>query len=282
MSQKDIRDMTDNEIIIKLNNLGIVISVEEFKDEALKAGSPTDLADYWRVLFGIRNSKEDFLYEATFELWRRHLSDVKCPEMLALFIDETVNMYVDKPYEHDRFSILNIYERIKVFYQDMINDDGIPDADLYNRLTLLAYNDFEAFLINIPFQLARQGFVDEAVNIGRWFGELSGQPQNFLRDTGCILAEAGRRGEALLQIDENLLRFPNDAWVVINAGDAMLALGEKEGAENFYLRAYNIVREQYDKAGVIERLIDLYKDLGMPDKVEAYQKEYNAIMKSEL
>ncbi|MBI5192970.1 MAG: hypothetical protein HZA08_05950 [Nitrospirae bacterium] len=280
MPKKDIRDMTDKEIIIKLKNLGILISVEDFKGEALKAGSPTDLADYWKVLFGIRNSNEEFLYDATFELWRRHLSDVKCPEMLALFIDETVNMYVDKPYEHDRFSILNIYERIKDFYQGLIKEDGMPDVDLYNRLTLLSYNDFEAFLINIPFQLARQGFVDEAVNVGRWFGELSSQPENFLRDTGCILAEAGRRGEALLQIDENLLRFPNDNWVVINAGDAMYSLGEKEGAEKFYLRAYNIAREQYDKAGVIERLIDLYKELGLTDKVEAFEKEYNDIMKS--
>lgn len=280
MSKKDIRDMTDNEIIIKLKNLGILISVEEFKGEALKAGSPTDLADYWKVLFGIRNSKEEFLFEATFELWRRHLSDVKCPEMLALFIDETVNMYIDKPYEHDRFSIMNIYERIKEFYQGLLKDDGSPDIDLYNRLTLLAYSDFEAFLINIPFQIARQGFVDEAVNIGRWFGELSSQPENFLRDTGCILAEAGRRGEALLQIDENLQRFPNDVWVVINAGDAMLDLGEKQGAKKFYLRAYNIVKERYDKASVLERLIDLYKELGMLKQVEMYEREYNDTMES--
>lgn len=279
MSKKDIRDMTDNEIINKLKNIGILISVEEFKGEALKAGSPTDLADYWRVLFGIRNAKEEFLYEATFELWRRHLRDVKCPEMLALFIDETVNMYVDKPYEHDRFSILNIYERIKEFYEGLLKEDGSPDVDMYNRMTMLAYNDFEAFLINIPFQLARQGFVDEAVNVGRWFGELSSQPENFVRDTGCILAEAGRRGEALLQIDENLQRFPNDVWVVINAGDAMLDLGEKEGAEKYFLRAYNIVTERYDRAGVLERLIDIYKEIGMPEKAETYEKEYNDIMK---
>ena len=280
MPERDIREMTDEEIIKELENMGIVISIDDYKEEAVKAGSPTDLADYWKVLFGIRNSKEDFLYEAAFELWRRHLSDVKCPEMLALFIDEIVNMYVDKPYAHDRFSILNIFDMIKDFYQELLKEDGSPDTDLYNRLTLLAYNDFEAFLVNIPYQLARQGFVDEAVSIGRWFGELSSQPENFFRDTGCILAEAGRRGEAILQVEENLQRFPNDIWVVINAGDAISNLGDKERAEKFFLKAYGMTEKQYDKAGVLERLIELYSEMGMLEKSAAYQKEFNDLTQS--
>lgn len=279
MSERDINNMPDEEIINRLGQMGILISIEDFKEEAVKAGSPTDLADYWNDLFGIRNSKDDFLYEAAFELWRRHLSDVKCPEMLALFIDETVNMYVDKPYEHDRLSILNIYERIKEFYNDLLGEDGSLDVDLYNRLTLLSYNDFEAFLLNIPSQLARQGLVDEAVSIGRWFGTLSGQPENFLRDAGCILAEAGRRGEAILQVEENLHRFPNNIWVVINAGDAMYTIGEKERAERFFLKAYDMAKEQYDKAGVLERLVELYRVKGIEEKARIYEKEFDDLMK---
>ncbi|MDD5435013.1 MAG: hypothetical protein PH343_06240 [Nitrospira sp.] len=279
MPERDINNMPDEEIINRLEQMGIVISIEEFKEEGVKAGSPTDLADYWKVLFGIRNSKEDFLYEAAFELWRRHLSDVKCPEMLALFIDETVNMYVDKPYEHDRLSILNIYERIKEFYNDLLREDGSLDVDLYNRLTLLAYNDFEAFLVNLPSQLARQGLVDEAVSIGRWFGALSSQPENLLRDAGCILAEAGRRGEAILQIEENIHKFPNNIWVVINAGDAMYTLGEKERAERFFIKAYDMAKEQYDKAGVLERLVELYRGKGIEEKARIYEKEFDDLMK---
>lgn len=281
MSDFNIKDMSDDEIFRRLEKMGIGVTIEEFKEEAIMSGSPTDLADYWKVLFGIRDSIEDFLYEAVFELWRRHLSDVKCPEMLALFIDDTVSMYVDKPYEHDRFSILEIYDRVREFYQGLLKEDGTPDIDLYNRITLLSYNDFEAFLVNIPYQLSKQGFVDEAVGIGRWFGELSSQPENFLRDAGCILAEAGRRGESLLQVEENLQRFPHNIWVVINAGDAMYALGEKERAENFFLRAYNMSEKQSDKAGILERLIDIYRETGMMDKAEVYEKELNTLMKSE-
>ena len=67
----------------------------------------------------------------------------------------------------------------------------------------------------MPFEFARHKLVDEAINIGRWFADISSQPANFLRDAGCILAEARREAEAIRRIEENLKRFPNDIWVVI-------------------------------------------------------------------
>lgn len=272
----NIKDMTDNEILDELSNIGIETTIEEFKEEALAAGSPSDLANGWKAYLR-RREREDFLYEAAFELWRRHLGDVKCPELLAVFIDETVNLYLERPQEHDRLSLLDIYERIKEFYDNLITENGAPDSDLYSRITLLAYNDFEAFLLSFPYELARHGLTDEAVNIGRWFADLSSQPENFLRDTGCILAGAGRREEALLQVEENLERFPWDVWIVINAGDAMYSLGEKEKAERFFLKAYAMAERKYDKIDILERLVDLYREMGMIEKVDAYGAEYKAL-----
>lgn len=276
MPTRNIKDMTDGEILAELSSIGIETTIEEFKEEALQAGSPSELANGWKAYLRKR-TREDFLYEAAFELWKRHLGDVKCPELMAVFIDETINMYLERPHEHDRLSLLNIYERIKGFYDDLLDEDGVPDSDLYNRLTLLAYNDIEAFLLSFPFELARHGLVDEAVNIDRWFADLSSQPSNFLRDMGCILAEAGRREEALLQIEENLERFPHDIWVVINAGDAMYSLGEQERAEKFFQKAYGMAESRDDKAGVLERMIDLYREKGMVEKAEACEAEYRAL-----
>lgn len=90
---------------------------------------------------------------------------------------------------------------------------------------------------------------------------------------GCILAEAGRREETLLQIEENLERFPGDIWVVINAGDAMYSLGDKEQAEKFFQKAYNMADRKDDKASVLERMIDLYRDMGMTEKEDACKAE---------
>ena len=200
--------------------------------------------------------------------------------MLAVFIDETINMYLEKPEEHDHASLQNIYDRIKEFYNNLLSEDQTPDFELFNWLTLLAYNDIEGFLLSFPFELARHGLADEAVNIDRWFADISSQPQNFLRDMGCILAEAGRRQEAFLQIEENLERFPNDVWVIINAGDAMDSLEEKERAEKLYLKAYGMAGSRYDKADVIQRLIEFYREAGIMEKAEAYESEYKALTES--
>ena len=39
-----------------------------------------------------------------------------------------------------------------------------------------------------------------------------------------ILAEAGRRQQALARVEQNLNRFPDDAWTHIHAADVHLAL----------------------------------------------------------
>lgn len=41
------------------------------------------------------------------------------------------------------------------------------------------------------------------------------KPPIFLGDLAVILAEGGRRNEALKQIEANLARFPSDVWVAI-------------------------------------------------------------------
>lgn len=272
-----VRDLTDDQIFAELSSIGIETGIAEFKAEAVEAGSPSELAKVWEDVSEAKDEKEDFLYEAALELWKRHLGHIKCPELLAGFIDETVMIYEGNPDEHDRFYLLKIYARIKEFYDYLIKEDGIPDIDIYNDLTWHTHYDFEVFLLTLPFEFAHHGLVDEAINIGRWFADISSQPANFLRDAGCILAEAGMETEAIRQIEENLKRFPNDIWVVINAGDAMWSLDKIKPAEEFFLKAYKMAAKEYDKHGVLERLIDLYKEEGMIEKAEEYEKEYKGL-----
>ncbi len=273
-----VKDLTDDEIFAELSSIGIETGIDEFKAEAVEAGSPSVLAKAWEDVSEAKDEKEDFLYEAALELWKRHLGHIRCPEFLAGFIDETVKMYEENPDEHDRFSLLKMYERIREFYDYLIKEDGSPDIDIYNDLTWHTHYDFEVFLLTIPFEFARHKLVDEAINIGRWFADISSQPANFLRDAGCILAEAGREAEAIRQIEENLKRFPNDIWVVINAGDAMWSLGKTGQAEDFFLKAYKMAAKEYDKPGVLERLMDLYKETGMIEKAKVCEKEYKELM----
>lgn len=275
---RNVNDMTDEEIFIKLGDMGVGCSLEGFKEDALEAGTPTALANQWAGIYGAREQQDDFLYEAAFELWKRHLGHIKCPEMLAEFIDETINMYTEDTEEHDSAFLLSIYERSREFYNNLLKEDGSPDIDLYNELSWEAYNDFEGFFLNIPHDLAEHGLVDEAVNICRWFADLSSRPENFMRDAGCILAGAGRKEETLVQIDENIRRFPSDVWVVINAGDAMYSLGEMEQVGEYFLNAKGIASDKNDKLAVLERLVDLYGETGDMEKAAAFDLEYKALL----
>ena len=83
---------------------------------------------------------------------------------------------------------------------------------------------------------------------------------------------------AIRRIEENLKRFPNDIWVVINAGDAMWSLDKIKLAEEFFLKAYKMAAKEYEKHGVLERLIDLYKETGMIEKAKVCEKEYKELM----
>jgi tetratricopeptide (TPR) repeat protein len=276
----NIQGMTDRDILSGLNSLGIEISIPEFKNVAAKTGTPTALAEIWSKLPYAQKTSWDFLSETTLELWKRHLSHIKCPEILSDFICDTIDIYDNNFHELNKTILLDIYERIKKIYHDLIREDGSPDIDLYCEVNEYTQHNFETFLLDIPFEFERNGLIDEAVSIGRWFAEISPYPEIFLRDIGCILASAGRRKEAMRQIRKDLRKFPSDVWITIMAGDAMFALGETKAAEEFFLKALEISSKRYEKEDALERLIDFYKKMGMREKAMVFELEYRTVIDS--
>ena len=169
-------------------------------------------------------------------------SDEELPAIDAVqeFINDTIRLHAKYAKKHNRkFTrefLSGIYERLVKFHERLSREDGSLNRELFQEVEEDA-DDLEGFLLERIFEFARYGLVDEAVNIGRWFSEVSCQPENFLRDVGCVLAEAGRREDTLKQIEENFRRFPDDVWVIINAGDALHSLGDVKEAKEYFLRA---------------------------------------------
>lgn len=271
----NIKDMTDQEILDSLKEIVIETSIDGFKEAAIKARKPSSLADKWADMFKVKGPAEDFLYEVVFDFWKRHLPDVKCPEIIQDLLHDII-AYEEGIRIHNRDTMLKIYRGIERFYRDCIKEDGTLDIEFYNEVIEDGYYDIEWFLSEMPFRFARYGLIDEAINIGRWFAGLSEQPENFLRDTGCILAEAGRKEEAIKQIEDNLRKFPDDVWVIINAGDALYALGDKRSEDHFF-KAYKMAEKEYDKLGVLERLISFYRWQEITEKADKYEEEYRAL-----
>ncbi len=142
--------------------------------------------------------------------------------------------------------------------------------------------DVQGWLVDLPFALARHGFIDEAITIGTRYAEMI-EAENFLGDRAIILAEAGRREEALAQLTENFLRFPDDPWVVIKGGDVHDVLKQPEQAERLYRQGLELAGDDdYARAGAVERLVPILDEAGRWEESEALlavenQREWNRL-----
>jgi hypothetical protein len=129
--------------------------------------------------------------------------------------------------------------------------------------------DVCGWLMGLPFELARHGLVEEAAHLGAQWAAVT-EAENFLSDRAVLLAEAGRRDEALSQVQDNLNRWPTDPWVLIKGGDVHDCLGDTAQAEALYRQGLAYAGEdRYTRLGALERLLPLLDDLGRSAEADA-------------
>jgi predicted Zn-dependent protease len=75
--------------------------------------------------------------------------------------------------------------------------------------------------------------VDEATELCSRMARVD-EARSSLGDRAEILVEAGRRDEALQQVEANLAQFPDDVWVRMSAGQVYEHVGDLAMAEAIY------------------------------------------------
>jgi hypothetical protein len=132
-----------------------------------------------------------------------------------------------------------------------LNGDG-------SRLSLLERAvdaDLLSYLVELPRDLADAEMVDAGLELASSLASLA--PESFLGVRAVILAQAGRREEALGQLVHNLESLTVDAGVQLDAAEAYSALGDDERAEALLRQALDGTDDPYDRAEVVALLAEL-------------------------
>lgn len=90
-------------------------------------------------------------------------------------------------------------------------------------------------LFELGLQLANAGSFDDALSVTKAFSFMA--PSELNGDLAIILAMAGRREEALAQVEQDLADTSYPYVAERKAGDTYRALGELDSAEAYYRRA---------------------------------------------
>jgi tetratricopeptide (TPR) repeat protein len=262
------------EIVATLAGLNIHTDETRFREMASAHGSPDALADVWEAGSTATDIWEDYVWMAAVTLWERWTPDLFCVD---LFVDRHLPL---DAFRDDAPANREEAERHWAMAQavmDLVSPrDDEPRLGLLDELTERAAVDVGWWLGELPFALARFGMVDEAAELCARMASVR-EVENFLGDRAVILAEAGRRDEALRQVEKNLVRFPDDTWVRIKAGDVYRELGDAAAAEAAYRRALDMSpsdEASFDRDGAVERLICILDETGRSD-------EANALIESE-
>jgi len=285
---RGLEETPTDEIMATLAGLGIQTGEAQFREQAHAFGNAEALADAWLAKSRPPGIWEDYAWLAARALWPRWAPDLFSIEVFVeqhLPFEAFGKTYPENPVEAQRH-----WQMARAVIDLVAPSTGPVRRDLLEELSEYAGLDIGNWLLDLPFDLAAQGMVDEAVEMCARLAKVD-EAENFLGDCAVILAEAGRREEALRQVEANLAQFPDDVWVRIKAGDAHRKLGEMETAEAVYHDALAMTDESgrsYDREGAVERLVNLLHETGrgeevdaLVDAVEAREAEYEKVRYAE-
>jgi len=114
------------------------------------------------------------------------------------------------------------------------------------------------WLVNLVLDLGRAGLGAEAAAVGDALATIDPELRSTLDgDVAVALAQAGLADQARSKVADNLVQWPDDFWIRIHAGDALLVLGDREEAAAHFHAAVDLAEATDDfeaRSDAIERL----------------------------
>ena len=115
-------------------------------------------------------------------------------------------------------------------------------------------------VLDLPLSLAGAQQTEAALAVALSFEFLA--PDKLRGDRAVILAQVGRRDEAVALLTLNLEQAEDTALAEAKAGDAYRALGEEDAAEAYYRRSLAESKTPFERSEAVLRIVSLLSDSG--------------------
>jgi len=267
-------EWSTEKILSQLEEYGLDMDEGRFKQDAGDTSEPHVVADKWAEdVKRVSGRGEDFFHFSALELWKRLLPEKDTFGLLTEELTEHIDRGTDSPMAGEEVrDLMSLLDRVYLLLEKRAEQKGGDKKDLLDEIADRHGFEFGFFLIEQPFDLQRNGFVDEAISVARKFSFVD--EGNMLGDLGNILSTSGRCQEALEQVEQNLKDLPDDPWVIIKAGDVYDECGEPDKAIGLFSKALGMMNDQYTRDGAYERLIPLYEKMGKVEEARVMREQW--------
>lgn len=126
-------------------------------------------------------------------------------------------------------------------------------------------------LLDLPLDLSAAGQHEHALRTCRAIAFIDDELARA--DSAIVLARAGRRAEALAQLETNLATAKDKSFVEAKAGDTHRALGDLAAAEAYYRQSLTVATTDFDRSQATLRLVSCLLDAGRAEEANRLLSE---------
>lgn len=196
--KRGIEDWPLEQIFDQLGEYGLEMSKETYKQDAKDVSEPSTVAEGWVNKAGsdtepLPELGEVFFHLSALALWSRLLPDRGCFELalddLAPHIDraEKISNFLNT--EDEVTELLHILDRFVGFIKIKAENDEKEPRDILEDVSEDYGINALDFLINLPFDLEKKGFIEESARVVNKFIFLEEEMKKKIRLSNPITAD---------------------------------------------------------------------------------------------
>ena len=166
-------DWTTEDILVELKKYDLDMDEKTYQENAGNCNEPSIIAGKWIARIKAQaGRRQDFFQFSARELWRRLLPDRDCLDLLeedlAAHIEggpSGIGLSESARSEEEVKTIMHHLERLDMLLAQKSQGADENSEDLFDKISDGFSADLQLWLLELPWELANDGFIDEGVAI---------------------------------------------------------------------------------------------------------------------